>query len=227
MMVREGHLIKITLSQGGETLFVPNLTGQPMRNAQTLLQNVGLGVGEVEHRPSLRFQRDQVMTTDPPSGAVVSKNALVNLVLSDGPPGSNVTLIPDFAGKSLAEAKQWAAEHQMPVAIQEETDITKPAGDILNQNPAIDSPLRTGETLTLVVNTGMSSATGPHVHYDVPQGSSDKDIRILVIDESGEHEVYRRAEAPGSRIDVPVTIKGRARARILVNGIMMEEQDVH
>ena len=39
MMVREGRVIKITLSQGGETLIIPDLTAQPFRNAQTTLQN--------------------------------------------------------------------------------------------------------------------------------------------------------------------------------------------
>src|SRR6185437_12120681 len=61
MMVREGRLVRITLSQGGETLFVPDLVSQPLRNAQTSLQNVGLSMGEIERRPSLRFEKDQVV----------------------------------------------------------------------------------------------------------------------------------------------------------------------
>lgn len=226
MMVREGHMIKITLSQGGETLFVPDLTGQPLRNAQTALQNAGLGIGEVEHRPSLRFEKDQVMMTDPPANAVVSKNGLVNVVLSDGPPASDVLLAPDFVGKTLDEVKRWGAEHQIPITVKEESDISKTTGEILMQSPVIDSPLHPGESLTVVANTGTTTIAGPHVHYEVPQGEGDKDIRIRVMDETGEHEVYRKAESPGSRIDIPVTVKGRAKARILVNGIQVEEQDL-
>jgi beta-lactam-binding protein with PASTA domain len=227
-MVREGHVIKITLSQGGETLFVPDLIGQPLRNAQTLLQNVGLGIGEVERRPSMRYEKDQIMSTDPPTGAVVSKNALVTVVLSEGPPGTGVLLAPDFVGKQLAEAKKWAADHQVQFAVREENDISKAAGEIVMQAPVVDSPINPGDTLTVVANTGgtASTSSGPRVHYEVPQGASDRDVRILVIDETGEREVYRRAEAPGSRIDIPVTAKGRARARIMVNGIMAEEQNI-
>src|SRR5256885_12317601 len=29
------------------------------------------------------------------------------------------------------------------------------------------------------------------IHYEVPQGANDRDIRILVIDETGTREVYR------------------------------------
>jgi beta-lactam-binding protein with PASTA domain len=229
MVVREGHVIKITVSQGGETLFVPDLAGQPLRNAQTQLQNVGLGVGEVDRRPSLRFEKDMVMSSDPPGGSVVSKNALVNLVLSEGPPGSDVLLTPDFIGKAAGEVKGWAANHGVQLIVKEETDINKATGEILMQAPPVDSPLRLGETLTVVVNAnanGSAPLQGPHVHYDVPQGASDRDIRILVMDESGEREVFRKAASPGSRIEFPVSVKGRARARILVNGIQVEEQDL-
>jgi beta-lactam-binding protein with PASTA domain len=226
MMVRERHLVKITISQGGETLFVPDLTRQPMRNAQTMLQNLGLGVGEVDQRPSLRFEKGLVMSTDPPASAVVGKNALVNIVLSDGPPSEGVLLIPDFVGKRLSEVKRWAAERDVQLAVREESDISKPAGQILMQSPEVDSPLPPGSSLTVVANTGLASADGPHVRYEVPPGANDRDIRIWVIDESGEREIYRKAAAPGTRIDVPVSVKGRARARILANGILVEEQDL-
>jgi hypothetical protein len=150
-------------------------------------------------------------------------------VLSEGPPGSDVLLTPDFVGKNLSEVKNWGSRNQIPVAVREESDISKRVGEILQQAPVGDSPLRAGDTLTVVANTGMASASGssgPRVRYEVPQGARERDIRILVIDESGEREVYRKAEAPGSRLDIPVTIKGRAKARILANGILVEEQDL-
>ncbi|HVO33688.1 MAG TPA: PASTA domain-containing protein [Elusimicrobiota bacterium] len=227
MMVREGRIIKITISQGGETLFVPDLVAQPIRNAQTMLQNVGLSLGEMDRRPSLRYEKDQVMSTDPAAGAVISKNGIVNLIVSDGPPGADVQLAPDFTGKTLSDAKTWAAAHQVNVTVREESDIGKAAGEILMQSPTADSPLHPGDPLVVVINTGAASADGPHIRFDVPpEGNSDRDIKIIIVDEAGEHEVFRHAQAPGSRIDIPVTAHGRARARIFVNGIMMEEQEL-
>ena len=89
MAVREGRIIRVTLSQGGE-LFRAKPRGAAASNTQTSLQNLGLSVGEIEHRPSLKFEKDQVVTTDPPAGAIIVKNGLVNLVLSDGPPAADV-----------------------------------------------------------------------------------------------------------------------------------------
>ena len=47
-----------------------------------------------------------------------------------------------------------------------------------------------------------------------------------MIDETGEHEVFRKAQAPGTRLNVTVQPQGRARARIFLNGIMTEEQEL-
>jgi eukaryotic-like serine/threonine-protein kinase len=229
MPVREGRIIRVMLSQGGETLFVPNLVGQPLRNTQTSLQNLGLSVGEIERRPSLKFEKDQVMTTDPPPGGIIVKNGLVNLVLSEGPPAADVVLIPEFVGEPLAKAKEWAGTHQMPVSLREEADISKADGEILMQSPTGDSPIHAGDTLTLVVNRPGAPAPegqGVRIYYEVPQGASDRDIRVSVIDESGEREVFRQSRPPGSKVDIRVQPKGHARTRIFVNGVMVEEQSI-
>jgi len=228
MPVREGRIIRVTVSQGGETLFVPNLVGQPMRNTQTSLQNLGLSVGEIEHRPSLKFDKDTVMATDPPAAAIIAKNGLVNLILSDGPPAADVLLVPDFVGENMSKAKDWTASHQMSVSVREEADISKTEGEILMQSPTGDTPIRPGDTLTLVVNRPGASSTGDgqgqRIYYEVPQGANDRDIRVSVIDETGEREIFRQSQAPGSKVDIRVQPKGHARARIFVNGVMVEER---
>ena len=45
-----------------------------------------------------------------------------------------------------------------------------------------------------------------------------------MLDETGVREVFRRSQPPGSKVDIRVLPKGRARARIFVNGVMVEEQ---
>ena len=226
MSVREGRIIRVTVSQGGETLFVPVLVGQPFRNTQTSLQNLGLSIGEIEHRPSLKFEKDQVMATDPPASAIIAKNGLVNLVISDGPPAADILLVPDFVGDTAAKAGTWTAAHQVIISTREESDVGKPEGIVIMQSPTADSPIRAGDTLTLVVNhpTSVANAQGPRIYYEVPQGASDRDIRISLMDETGEREIFRQSQAPGSKVELHVQPKGHARARIFVNGIMVEEQ---
>ncbi len=228
MQVREGRIIRVTLSQGGETLFVPNLAGQPLRHAQTALQNMGLSIGEMERRPSIKFNKDLIMLSDPPSGAIVAKNGLVNLVISNGPPDGDVLLMPDFIGEKSAKAEAWAQEHALPVSIKEESDISKKDGEILVQSPIGDLPVKPGDLLTIVVNRpgpeGSDSGEGIRVYYEVPQGANDRDVRISLVDESGEREVFRKSQSPGSKVDIRVQPKGHARVRIFVNGVVVQEK---
>ncbi len=98
------------------------------------------------------------------------------------------------------------------------------------QSPTGDTPIHPGDTLTLVVNrpgaTAADQGKALRIYYEVPQGSSDRDIRVSVIDETGEREIFRKSQAPGSKVDIRVQPKGHARARIFVNGVMVEEHQL-
>ena len=168
------------------------------------------------------------MTMDPPAGAIISKNGLINLVLSDGPPAADILLVPDFVGEKLDKAKDWTVAHQISISAREEADISKTDGEVLMQSPTGDSPIHAGDTLTVVVNRPGAASTGqgPRIYYEVPQGANDRDIRVSVIDETGEREIFRKSQAPGSKVELRVQPKGHARARIFVNGIMLEEQQL-
>lgn len=229
MPVREGRIIRVILSQGGETLFVPDLASQPLRNAQTTLQNMGLSIGEMDRKPSLKFAKDLVMTSDPAAGSIITKNGLVGLVVSDGPPPSDVMLMPDFTSENVSKARAWAEQNQMPISVKEESNISRSEGEVLLQSPIADTPVQPGMILTLVVNhagnpSDTGSEQGVRVYYEVPQGASDRDVRVSIVDESGEREVFRKSQSPGSKVDIRVQPKGHARARIFMNGVVVQEQ---
>jgi beta-lactam-binding protein with PASTA domain len=186
-------------------------------------------MGEIEHKHSLRFEKDVVMTTDPGPKSVISKGALVGVTVSDGPPDSGELLTPDFNGKLLPEAKRWASSQNVTVSVREENNISKAAGEVLEQLPTPDTPIHSGDTLTLVINSGDMNATptgSKRVFFTLPDGANDRDVRILLIDQTGEHEIFRKSEAPKTPLNLMVQPQGRAKARIFLNGIMVEEQDI-
>ena len=153
----------------------------------------------------------------------------MNLVLSDGPPAADVLLIPDFVGDSVGQSQGLVRRCiRCPFLSAKKPTSAKPDGEVLMQSPTADTPIHPGDTLTVVVNHPAAStadaAQGARIYYEVPQGSSDRDVRVSVVDESGEREVFRKSQAPGSKVDIRFQPKGHARARIFVNGVMVEEQ---
>jgi hypothetical protein len=63
-------------------------------------------------------------------------------------------------------------------------------------------------------------------HYELSQGGTDSQVRIVIVDRYGERELFNGLRKPGSKIDVPVQTAGGAHVKIYLNGILVEEQDL-
>jgi serine/threonine-protein kinase len=230
--VREGKVVRVVVSQGGETVFVPTIAGLPLRNAEMLLRQRNLGLGEVSESYSVRMEKGRVLSQDPPAEQPVEKSALVNVVVSAGRPPSGVVLMPDFRQKNASEAQSWAKGLGLDLKVSTEPASLFPRGAILSQDPAPDTVVTAKSKMKLVVSGRADSGSGQPVttkslHYEVSQGSSDSQVRIVIVDPYGEREIFNEMRAPGSKIDLAIPETGKAaRARIFVNGILIEEREL-
>ncbi|MCX5788213.1 MAG: PASTA domain-containing protein [Elusimicrobia bacterium] len=228
--VREGKILRVVVSQGGETVFAPVVTGLPLRNAESLLRQSQLLLGEVSEAYSLKYEKGTVMTQDPKSEASVERNSMVNVVVSGGAPPAGVVLMPDFLRKDLAAAEGWATQNNFSVTVVKDFGALFPYGVILAQEPAPDAALSADQKVKLTISGRTKTAAGTPtktIRYEVSQGSSDSLVRIVVVDQYGEREVFNGMRPPGSKIDLPVPDTGAgARMKVFLNGILVEEKDL-
>ncbi|MHB9154888.1 MAG: PASTA domain-containing protein [Endomicrobiales bacterium] len=232
MPVREGKIVRVTISEGGTVIYVPDVTGQAVRSAEITIRSSGLTLGEESSRYSLMYKKDRVITQDPAPGSIAEKDVMVNLVISAGLPTGNIKLMPDFRGKNISEARGWAEQNGFSVEILEEAAGLAAPGSILRQDPAPDSDLSgTGKIIFSVAGTGSQDAGSPRqgmmFHYEIPQGGGDRQVRLTLLDENGERELFQGVRPPGTKLDIPVNGKGHARVRVFVNSILVEERDVY
>lgn len=229
--VREGKVVRVVLSDGGETVFVPSLVGLPLRNAEMLLRQSQLLLGSVNESYSLRMEKGMVLTQEPRAESSVERSAMVNVAISGGPPPSGIILMPDFVRKNVAEGTAWAAGAGIELAVAKDASSLFPYGVILSQDPAPDAVLPPGGKVKLTISGNTKPAPGQTatrtLHYAVPQGSSESHVRIVLMDQYGEREIFNGLRAPGSRVDVdmPVAESGQARTRVFLNGVLVEERD--
>ncbi|MEW6042018.1 MAG: PASTA domain-containing protein, partial [Elusimicrobiota bacterium] len=108
MMVREGKIIKVTLSKGSDLVFIPDLRGQAVKIAEMMLRRNSLEVGSKNMFHSLRFAKDEVMQQSLEPNSIAEKNTLVDLSISLGPPPEGILLMPDFTGKNINSFTEWA-----------------------------------------------------------------------------------------------------------------------
>jgi serine/threonine-protein kinase len=229
--VREGKIVRVVVSQGGETVFVPTIQGLPLRNAEMLLRQRNLSLGEVSESYSVRMEKGRVLSQDPQAEQPVERSALVNVVVSAGRPPSGVVLMPDFRQKNAPDAQAWAKGLGLALTVSTETASLFPKGAILSQEPAPDTVVSAKTKVKLLVS-GRADASGAPMttkplHFEVTQGSADSLVRIVILDTYGERENFNEVRPPGSKVDLAVPDTGKsARARIFVNGILIEERDL-
>jgi eukaryotic-like serine/threonine-protein kinase len=81
---------------------VPNLVGQPLSQANSLLEEQGLTRGAVTEQPSDQYEPGQVISQDPEAGEKVDTGTAVNIVVASGP--SSVT-VGDYTCVNFNKAK--------------------------------------------------------------------------------------------------------------------------
>ena len=225
--VREHKIVRVIFSQGGESVFTPNLIGLPLRNAELLLRQRMLVLGEVSEAYSLKAEKGTVLSQDPKQETSVSKNAMVQIVVSAGIPPSGIILMPDFKQKKVDEVYKWASDNDFTVIVTEDPASLFPNGTVLEQSPFADIIVSDKTEITLTVS-GRKIATNPDeeylIHYEISQGGAQRHIRIVAIGQDGEKEVFNGLRDPGTKLDLTVPYEGIEKIRIFVNGIMVEER---
>jgi beta-lactam-binding protein with PASTA domain len=228
-VVREGKTIRVIVAQGGQTVLAPAVVGLPLRNAEMMLRQSQLALGEVSESYSLKQEKGMVLSQDPKAEASVERDALINLVVSGGAPPSGVALMPDFLRKTLDEAQAWAAGAGVKLDVQTDKASIFPNGVVLSQTPAADSVLSPDAKVHVLVSGRKGAApsvAAKTFKYELPQSGSESQVRIVVIDKYGERELFNGVRKPGTKVEVPVQETGGARVKIYMNGILVEERDL-
>lgn len=153
MVVREGRIVQVTVAVGSESVFVPQLTALTLRQAEIKIRTAGLTVGEVNRIFSLKYAPDYVVKQNPPAGKRIPKETPVVLEVSMGPPPQEITLMPDFVGKSVEEVIKWEEANSGQFArinyIYEENH--KQIGLVVKQSPEFDTVLTSTHTIQIIV----------------------------------------------------------------------------
>ena len=95
-----GAEVTLTVSQ---YRVVPELLGLTESAARAALEEAGLSVGEVNTVPSISAPLYQVLEQEPATGQLLSPNAAVSLLVSSGPPKTEVIMLPGDVPLELVE----------------------------------------------------------------------------------------------------------------------------
>jgi serine/threonine-protein kinase len=120
--------------------------------AQASLQQVGLMLSPDQSQQVVQDDKDvgRVLVQDPPAGRRLAKGKSV--VITVGVPPETVG-VPDVVGTNIDQAQRNIAVAHLTARIQE-VDSAAPKGEVLKQNPAGGTGVKTGALVTLTVSRG-------------------------------------------------------------------------
>jgi serine/threonine-protein kinase len=147
-IIKEGKAVNVTVSVGGEVIFVPDLTNQTVRSSQMVLRKNGLDLGEQDEKYSTVIEKGKIISQNPSPRTSIAKNGLVNIVVSLGIPPEGVLLMPDFLGKNIFEPENWAQQYGVQIKnVNRIKDAVIDENIVVKQMPESDVVLGENKTV--------------------------------------------------------------------------------
>ncbi len=226
--VRRGRRISVVLSRGARMVDVPEVRGETWGRAERLIQGEGLRVGWVSRVHSPIFPRHVVVAQSPPPQRLIERGHSVNILVSLGRPKSSY-LMPDVIGRDLESVMAMVRRLDFRVGqVKYEIYPGVRSGVVIGQEPKAGYLVTSGDKVNLVVAQSEAATakggTFSLLYYKVPVGTGKRRVRI-VLQEGGQlQEIYNRLEEPGADVAVMVRAEGKSRARIYLDGQLVEER---
>lgn len=178
--------LTLYVSTGAHSSYVPTLVGMDVREAQEKLTEYGLKEGSVEYVLSLE-EAGTVISQDPESGAYVSDESEVHMVVS----GQSASM-PDCTGRTLEDARILLDLDGFELG--EVTDVidTLAPDTVISQSVSPGKQTLAGEKVDLVVcrlDPETARRCNVRLRFSVPTELSE--VRMTLEDEDGLRTVYR------------------------------------
>jgi beta-lactam-binding protein with PASTA domain/tRNA A-37 threonylcarbamoyl transferase component Bud32 len=154
----KGSAVVITVSASLGKAIVPDVKGAELADAKKQLKDAGFK-REVTQIHSDRVKKGIVIGTAPPAGTRLELKSTVTIQVSSGP---RVVDVPSVVGLSQGEAEGEIRQAGLVPRAQRQ-ESTEPEGQVIDQIPDAGSSAQRGDTVTIVVSSGVGTVTVPNV----------------------------------------------------------------
>jgi serine/threonine-protein kinase len=150
--IKPGRDVRIILSRGPESVVSPSLKGMTLSQANIVLDENGLLVGNVTHVYHKRASEGVILSQIPGSGKTIHREQPVNLLVSRGKrPGE--FMMPDLSGLSIGQAILRMEKYNLFLGEIESVHIPgRPADEIVGQSPAPGHRVVSGTDVSLSIS---------------------------------------------------------------------------
>lgn len=150
--IKIGRTFSVVLSRGSELIDVPRVRGESIRQAELMLEQVGLTVGGTAVAYDDALPDGAIVGTIPSSGSSLTKGGAVNLLVNHAPE-SAIPYCPNLIGLNIEEARDTLRQRGLLVgSIERRFDTTLLPGTIVSQSFAPGEGLTEGAEIDFVIS---------------------------------------------------------------------------
>jgi beta-lactam-binding protein with PASTA domain/tRNA A-37 threonylcarbamoyl transferase component Bud32 len=162
----------VFLTGSSNGVSVPDVSGQPLAQAETALKAKGFTIGNVTKKPSASVANGDVISTNPGYGSSASKGSAIAIVESSG--AATVTL-PSFLNEQVSKASAYLTGHGLvpQVVPSSQAPTGSPQNVVFNQSPPVGTSVKPGSTVKLYVPQPVTTQKVPSVEGDSQEAATN------------------------------------------------------
>src|SRR5512133_3932683 len=209
-----GQTVTIKISSG--QVAVPNVTSQPVQQAQTQLTNAGFK--NTVTRVASSQPKDIVIAQSPEAGVTAVSGTTVKLTVSSG---AKPVVVPQVVGQTQGSAVNALTGVGLKPVLHN-VGSSKPAGIVVAQKPPAGKEVDKGSKVTLNVSTGTPSTTTAatttttkSTTTGAPTTTIAANVRMPRVTGFGQTLALRRLNTAGLRPQVVYRKSDRPANRVL------------
>ena len=185
--IKKDRDVRIIISKGTRNILMPKLITLSQQQARMIMEENGIFQGHLSQAFSSDAENDQIMVQVPAAGAMITRGASVDLLVSMGPRPAELKM-PDLSGLSLDKAVFRIEKTNLALgAIRSQFHKHKPRNIIIRQEPLAGYRVIENSPVHLIINRppGKSMKGGLHrplygslLQHDINNGFLKKRVRV-------------------------------------------------
>jgi len=173
--IKAAGIVKYILSKGPERYVIPNLQGESPTAAIAILTKDPLKVGNQTELFDPLIPAGQVIGTDPKAGSSVTRDSVINILISKG---QEQVLLNSYVGKIGEQALNELTDAGFNVSTKYVSSETVPLGAVISQSPDGGGSQGKGAAVALVISKGTDFTFIPNV-YSLEESVAVKALKSL------------------------------------------------
>ena len=185
--IKKDRDVRIIISKGTRNILMPKLITLSRQQARMIMEENGISQGHLSQTFSADVDKDHIMVQVPAAGAMITRGASVDFLVSMGPRPAELKM-PDLSGLSLDKAVFRIEKTNLALgAIRSQFHKHKPRNIIIRQEPLAGYRVIENSPVHLIINRppGKSTKGGLHrplygslLQHDINNGFLKKRVRV-------------------------------------------------